>query len=149
MIDAVCKRKKSNLFYLFCFGNLSNFAVVKSLRKFGGCLVNNNTFFFWKQVLSSLFLILSRQLWNFFELILCLRLQVLINAMLSLFSVWNFGWNIFVKLYSMICCGCFISSKCSFSSFNRFPLLLVTILTIRFANDSDILFFVCGGWQLA
>ena len=31
-----------------CFGicNLSNF--VKSLRKFGGCLVNNNTFFILK-----------------------------------------------------------------------------------------------------
>ena len=38
----------------------------------------------------------------------------------------------------MICCGCFISSKCFFSSFNQFSLLLVTILTIRFANDSDI-----------
>ena len=36
----------------------------------------------------------------------------------------------------------------SFSSFNRFSLLFFTILTISFANDSDILFFVCSGWQL-
>ena len=33
----------------------------------------------------------------------------------------------------------FLSSKCSFSCFNRFSLLLVAILTIRIANDSDIL----------
>ena len=50
MIDAARARKKSNLFYLYfiCFGiaNLSNFAVVKSLHKFGGCLVDNTTFFF-------------------------------------------------------------------------------------------------------
>ena len=34
--------------YFLCFdiGNLSNFAVVKSLRKSGGCLLDNNTFFF-------------------------------------------------------------------------------------------------------
>ena len=44
MITAVRTREKSNLFCLF--GDLSNFAVVKSLRKFGGCLVDNNTFFF-------------------------------------------------------------------------------------------------------
>ena len=31
---------------------------------------------------------------------------------------------------------------------NRFSLLLATILTIRFANDSDILFFVCGDDKL-
>ena len=43
MIDAVRTREKSNLFCLF--GNLSNFAVVKSLGKFGGFLVDN-TFFF-------------------------------------------------------------------------------------------------------
>ena len=36
MIDVVRTRKKSNL---------SNFAVVKSRRKFGGCLVDNNTSF--------------------------------------------------------------------------------------------------------
>ena len=40
----------------------------------------------------------------------------------------------------MTCCECFISSQCYFSSFNRFYLLLVTILTIGFANDSDIYF---------
>ena len=56
-------------------------------------------------------------------------------------SVWNFGWNTFVKLKSMICCGCFLSSKCSFSFFSQFSLLFVTILTISFANDSNILFF--------
>ena len=50
MIDAVSGRKKSNLFYWFGIGNLSNFAMVKNLRKFGGCLVDKNTFFFWKQV---------------------------------------------------------------------------------------------------
>ena len=48
MIDAVRAREKSNLFICYGIGNLSNFAVVQSLRKFGGCLVNNNTFFFWK-----------------------------------------------------------------------------------------------------
>ena len=39
MIDAV---------FICCFGigYLSNFAVVKSLHKVGGCLVSNNTFFF-------------------------------------------------------------------------------------------------------
>ena len=40
------------------------------------------------------------------------------------------------------------SIKCFFDSFYQFPLLLVTILTIRFADDNNILFFVCGGWQL-
>ena len=40
-------------------GNLSNFSVIKSLGKFGDSLVDNNTFFFWNLVLSSLFLILS------------------------------------------------------------------------------------------
>ena len=29
----------------FGIGNLSNFAVVKSLRKFEGCLLDNNFFF--------------------------------------------------------------------------------------------------------
>ena len=38
------------------------------------CIVDNNTFLFWKQVLSSLLLIFTRQLWNFFKLILWLRL---------------------------------------------------------------------------
>ena len=47
MIDVVRERKKPNLFYLFWYiSNLSNFAVVKSLHKFRGCLVDNNTFFF-------------------------------------------------------------------------------------------------------
>ena len=66
--------KNPTCFTIFGMGNLSNFAVVKGLCKFGGCVVDNNTFFFGKQVLSFLFLILSRQLWNFFELILWLRL---------------------------------------------------------------------------
>ena len=45
MIDAVRARKKIQL-VCFGVGNLPNFAVVKSLREFGGCLVDNNTFFF-------------------------------------------------------------------------------------------------------
>ena len=40
------KGKNLTCFICFGIGNLSNFAVVKSLRKFGGCLVGNNTFFF-------------------------------------------------------------------------------------------------------
>ena len=34
--------------YFFCFDmdNILSFAVVKNLRKFGGCLLDNNTFFF-------------------------------------------------------------------------------------------------------
>ena len=68
--------------------------------------------------------------------------------MLPLFLVWNFGWNIFAKLSSMVYCEWFLSSKCSFSSFNCFSLLLVTILTIYFTNYSHMLFFVCDGWQL-
>ena len=31
-------------FICFGIGNLSNFAVIKSLQKFGGCLVDNNAF---------------------------------------------------------------------------------------------------------
>ena len=31
-------------FIYFGIGNLSNFAVIKSLQKFGGCLVDNNAF---------------------------------------------------------------------------------------------------------
>ena len=47
MIDTVSARKKSpTCFICFGIGNLSNFAMVKTLRKFGGCLVDNNTFFF-------------------------------------------------------------------------------------------------------
>ena len=46
MIAAVRARKKSPCFICFGIGNLSNFAVVKRLRRFGGCLVDNNTFFF-------------------------------------------------------------------------------------------------------
>ena len=49
-------------------------------------------------------------------------------------------------VYDML--GCFLSSKCSFSSFYRFSLLFVTILPIRFGNDSDKFFFLCGGLQL-
>ena len=44
MIDAVRAKKKP--FICFGIGNLSNFAVIKSLPKFGGCLVDNNAFFF-------------------------------------------------------------------------------------------------------
>ena len=39
----------------------------------------------------------------------------------------------------------FLSSKCSCNSFNQVPLILVTILTIPFVNDSSILLLVCGG----
>ena len=46
MTDAVRARKKSNCFIYFDNSNLSNFAVIKGLRKFGGCLVDNNTLFF-------------------------------------------------------------------------------------------------------
>ena len=45
MIDAVSARKNLICFIYFGIVILSNFAVVKSLRKFGGCLVDNNTFF--------------------------------------------------------------------------------------------------------
>ena len=38
--------KNPTCFIIFGIGNLSNFAVVKSLRKYGCCLVDNNTFFF-------------------------------------------------------------------------------------------------------
>ena len=38
--------KNPTCFICFGIGILSNFAVVKSLRKFGACLVDNNTFFF-------------------------------------------------------------------------------------------------------
>ena len=38
--------KNPTSFICFGIGNLSNFAVVRSLRKFGGCLVDNNNFFF-------------------------------------------------------------------------------------------------------
>ena len=41
MIHAASTRKKTNLLFRFGVGNLLNFAVVKSLRKFGGCLVDN------------------------------------------------------------------------------------------------------------
>ena len=40
------KGKSPTGFICFGIGNLSNFALVKSLHKFRGCLVNNNTFFF-------------------------------------------------------------------------------------------------------
>ena len=38
--------KNSTGFIYFGIGNLSNFAVVKSFRNFGGCLVDDNNFFF-------------------------------------------------------------------------------------------------------
>ena len=48
-----------NLTCCTCFSmdNISNFAIVKSLHKFGGCLVDSNTLSFWKQVLSYMLLI--------------------------------------------------------------------------------------------
>ena len=45
MMDEVSARKKSNCFICFGIGNLSNLAVIKSLCKFGGQVVDNNTFF--------------------------------------------------------------------------------------------------------
>ena len=38
------QEKNPTCFICFGIGNLPNFAVVKSLRKFWGCLVDNNTF---------------------------------------------------------------------------------------------------------
>ena len=38
--------KNPTCFVYFDTTNLSNFALVKSLHKFGGCLVGDNTFFF-------------------------------------------------------------------------------------------------------
>ena len=46
MTDAVNAVKNPTCFICFGIGNLSNFAVVKSLHKFGGCLLDNNTSFF-------------------------------------------------------------------------------------------------------
>ena len=40
--------KNPTCFICFIIGNLSNFAVAKSLTKFGGCLVDNNIFFLLK-----------------------------------------------------------------------------------------------------
>ena len=40
------QRKNLTCFVYFDTGNLSNFAVIKSLHKFGGCSVGDNTFFF-------------------------------------------------------------------------------------------------------
>ena len=40
--------KNPTCFICFIIGNLSNFAVAKSLTKFGGCLVDNNFFFLLK-----------------------------------------------------------------------------------------------------
>ena len=49
MIDVVClsaQGKNPTCFIILGMGNLSNFAIVKSLRNFGNCLVDNNTFSF-------------------------------------------------------------------------------------------------------
>ena len=47
MIDAVSSRKKNGICFLSVgIGNLTNFAEVKSLCKFGACLLDNNAFFF-------------------------------------------------------------------------------------------------------
>ena len=69
---SLTQRKNSTCFICFGISNLSDLAIVKSLSKFGGCLLNNNTNFLLKTVLSSLFLILSKQLWNFFKPIIWL-----------------------------------------------------------------------------
>ena len=37
--------KSTTCFICFGIGNISNFALVKSLRKLGGCVVDNNFFF--------------------------------------------------------------------------------------------------------
>ena len=42
----LAQRKYRTCFIFYGIGNLSNFAVVKSLLKFGGFLVDNITFFF-------------------------------------------------------------------------------------------------------
>ena len=70
MIDAVSARKVPNCFTCVGIGNLSNFAAVKSLEVVWWITI----LFFRKQVLSPLFLILSRYLWNFFKSILWLGL---------------------------------------------------------------------------
>ena len=44
----LAKGKNPTCFICFGIYNLSNFAVVKSLCKFGGFLVDNNMFFFRK-----------------------------------------------------------------------------------------------------
>ena len=38
--------KYRTYFFRFDMDNILSFAVVKNLRKFGGCLLDNNTFFF-------------------------------------------------------------------------------------------------------
>ena len=42
--------KNSTCFIYFDIPNLTNFAVVKSLRKFGDCLGDNNSFFFYNVI---------------------------------------------------------------------------------------------------
>ena len=42
----LAQKKYPTCFIFYGIGNLSNFAVVKSLLKFGGFLVDNITFFF-------------------------------------------------------------------------------------------------------
>ena len=44
MIDALAPGKNTTCFICFGIGNLSNFVVVKSSRRFRGCLVGNNSF---------------------------------------------------------------------------------------------------------
>ena len=147
MKDVVRARKNIQL---ICFGisYLSNFVVIKSLRTFGGFLVDNNYFFFWKKVLSYLFLLLSRQLWNFFQI------NIMVGTVGSdkCNAVFFFSLKLWLKYFCKTLWYAvdvlYQVNKYSVSSFNRFSLLFVTILTIHFANDSDILFFVCGRWQL-
>ena len=55
---------------------------------------------------------------------------MLINFLFVYLSVLYFFQRINKE---MIYCGCFLSSKCSFSSLNRSSLLFVTILTMSFA----------------
>ena len=48
MIDAFAQGKSPACFICFGIGNLWNFAIFKSLRKFGTCLVDNDNFFLLK-----------------------------------------------------------------------------------------------------
>ena len=76
-----------------CFGtsNLSNFAVVKSLRMSGGWLVDNNTFFFWKQLLSRFFVFNS--IWiamGFFQINILVRILGFVKCNVIVISILNF-----------------------------------------------------------
>ena len=85
--------KNSACVNCFGVGNSSSFAVVNSFCRLAGCQVDTNAFFVREAGFSSsLIFILSKQLWKFFKSIMWI--EFLIKVMLSLFSVWNFSWNI-------------------------------------------------------